>query len=219
MGEQRSVTLDDGSLVTLNTSSAIEVRLTKHRRDIKLLAGEALFQVARDATRPFDVSVGVTTVRAVGTEFNIDQLADTTTVTVVEGRVAVYTADALSPGVRTGTTNLPLAAGEQLTVAPRSARHPVPANVAMATAWTQRKLVFDHRPLGQVAAEFNRYNHLKIEIRSVDLRNQEVTGVFDANDPDSFTEFLSALPDVTIDRSPDGKLAVVSQLRAALGPP
>jgi transmembrane sensor len=209
VGEQRSVVLGDGSLVTLNTSSSLEVHMAKDRRTVKLLAGEALFEVAHDAKRPFDVRTGDTTVRAIGTQFNVDRRAASTTVTVVEGRVAVFTTP---DGTQEGSqTTLPLAAGEQLTLAPRSARHPVRADVATAIAWTQRKLIFEHRQLGEVAAEFNRYNRQVIEIQSAELRNQEVTGVFQANDPGSFLTFLSRLPGVTIQESADHSRFVVTQ--------
>jgi transmembrane sensor len=209
IGEQRSVVLGDGSLVTLNTSSSIEVRMAKDRRLVQLLAGEALFDVAHDATRPFDVTTGATTVRAVGTRFNVDRRAASTTVTVVEGRVAVFTApDGKQPGE---ATRLPLAAGEQLTLAPRSARHPVRADVTTAIAWTQRKLIFEHRQLGEVADEFNRYNRQVIEIQSIELRNREVTGVFQANDPGAFLIFLARLPGVTIQPSADHSRFVVTQ--------
>lgn len=202
LGEQRSVVLADGSLVTLNTSSAIEVQMTKGHRLVKLLAGEALFVVAHDAARPFDVTTGNTTVRAVGTQFNVDHHASDTTVTVVEGRVAVFAEQ----------DKLPLQAGEQLTLAPRSARQPVvKTDVATAIAWTQRKLIFEHRQLGEVADEFNRYNRQVIDIQSAELRNQEVTGVFQANDPDSFLTFLSRLPGVAIEKTGDRSRVVVRQ--------
>jgi transmembrane sensor len=208
LGEQRSVVLSDGSVVTLNTSSSIKVSMVKERRTVTLLSGEALFQVAHDASRPFEVKTGDTTIRAIGTQFDVDRRTAGTTVTVVEGRVAVFTAPA---GSNDGdASNLPLAAGEQLTVAPRSKSHTVRANVAAATAWTQRKLIFENRPLGEVAAEFNRYNRRSIDIRSPELRSQEVTGVFQADDPDSFMLFLAKIPDVNIQRSPDDQSFVVT---------
>ena len=209
VGEQRSVVLGDGSLVTLNTSSSIEVHLARDRRIVKLLAGEALFEVAHDAARPFDVMSGDTTVRAIGTQFNVDHRHASTTVTVVEGRVAVFTNDA--NGQSSDQIRLPLEAGEQLTVAPRRARHAVRADVATAIAWTQRKLIFQQRPLGEVAEEFNRYNREVIDIRSAELRNQEVTGVFQANDPASFLTFLSGVPGVTVVESADRSRFVVTQ--------
>jgi transmembrane sensor len=197
LGEQRSVVLSDGSVVTLNTSSAIEVSMAKDRRTITLLSGEALFQVAHDPSRPFEVETGDTRVRAVGTQFDVDLRATGTTVTVVEGKVAV--------------DNLPLTAGEQLTVAPRTKPRTVHANIAAATAWTQRRLIFENRPLGEVAAEFNRYNRQSIDIRSPELRGQEVTGVFQANDPDSFVLFLAKIPDVKITRAAGNRAFVVTR--------
>ncbi len=73
LGEQHSVVLSDGSLVTLNTRSEMELHFSHTQRRIKLLAGEALFQVAHDTARPFEVTAGETTVRAVGTGFNVDR--------------------------------------------------------------------------------------------------------------------------------------------------
>jgi transmembrane sensor len=209
LGEQRSVVLNDGSVVTLNTSSSIKVSMVRDRRTVTLLSGEALFQVAHDASRPFEVKTGDTTIRAVGTQFDVDRRTAGTTVTVVEGKVAVFTAPA--SGNDGEANNLALAAGEQLTVAPRRQSHTVRANVAAATAWTQRKLIFENRPLGEVAAEFNRYNRQNIDIRSPELRSQEVTGVFQADDPDSFMLFLAKIPDVNIERSPDGRSFVVTR--------
>jgi transmembrane sensor len=202
VGEQRSVVLDDGSVVTLNTSSDIEVRMAKDHRVVELLSGEALFQVAHDPARPFDVAAGKTTVRAVGTQFNIDRRARATTVTVVEGKVAVFTGNAPGSGAAAlAGADLALAAGEQLVVAPNVTPHPERANIETATAWTQRKLVFEHRALGEVADEFNRYNRERIEIQSPQLRSQEITGVFEANNPESFMTFLAKIPDVTVERS------------------
>lgn len=233
IGEQRSVVLRDGSIVTLNTASRIEVEFHKDRRLIHLRAGEALFQVARDSARPFDVIADDTTVRAVGTQFNVDKRNGSTTVTVVEGKVAVVanssrkveSRDDLSlsssppspaeePTLNVeahGTTYL--TAGEQLTVAGVKAARSIPkaADLAAVTAWTQRRLVFEHRTLGDVADEFNRYNRRQIRIHGAELRAQEVTGVFQANDPESFLEFVSKIPGIKMERDADG-----SQVSASL---
>lgn len=88
-GEQRFVRLDDGSGVTLNTASKIEVKLSKGHRSIRLVHGEALFDVAHDPARPFDVQTGNTILRAVGTRFDVDVRSNRTTVTVVEGIVSL----------------------------------------------------------------------------------------------------------------------------------
>jgi transmembrane sensor len=206
VGEQRSVMLADGSRVTLNTASKIEVRLQADHRVVQLLQGEALFEVAHDAQRPFDVHAGNVVVRAVGTQFDIDRRAARTAVTVVEGHVAMIAADS-------HTGNFPvLSAGDRVVVdsaGPGALEHNV--NLAEATAWTQHQLVFHHRPLGEVADEFNRYNVGRIEIRSPSLREQEVTGTFRSNDVASFVAVLAGVPGVQVIDDGTGGYVVTSQ--------
>ena len=205
VGEQRSVLLVDGSRVTLNTASKIEVRLHADHRVVELLKGEVLFEVAHDAKRPFDVHAGNVVVRAVGTQFDIDRRATHTAVTVVEGRVAMIAA-----GSRTG--NLPvLSAGDRVVVdsaGPGAVEHDV--NLAERTAWTQYQLVFHHWSLGEVADEFNRYNVGRIAIRSPSLREQEVTGTFRSNDVASFVAVLAGIPGVQVADDGAGGYVVTS---------
>jgi transmembrane sensor len=189
VGEQHSVLLADGSRVTLNTASKIEVRLRADRRSVQLLQGEALFEVSHDARRPFDVYAGNVMVRAVGTRFDIDRRATRTAVTVAEGRVAV-----IATGSATGAFPV-LSARDRVIVdraGPGVLEHNV--NLAETTAWMQHQLVFHHRPLGEIADEFNRYNVGRIEIRSPSLRAQEVTGTFRSNDVASFMAVLAGVP-------------------------
>jgi transmembrane sensor len=90
VGEQRTLTLDDGSVLHLNTHSRVRVRLSHAVRQIDLLEGEAMFEVEHDAKRPFLVSTGSATVRAVGTQFNVYRHPDaSTTVAVIEGVVQI----------------------------------------------------------------------------------------------------------------------------------
>jgi transmembrane sensor len=96
LGEQRSIQFEDGSTVELNSRSKIRVKYSRQERDVELIEGQALFHVAHDAGRPFIVAVGSTRVRAVGTQFDVYKKSSGTVVTVVEGRVAVYSA-ALGP--------------------------------------------------------------------------------------------------------------------------
>lgn len=194
-GEQRSVMLEDGSQVTLNTASKIEVRLYPHHRVIDLLAGEALFDVAHDATRPFDVRADESVLRAVGTSFVVDLRPSRTTVTVVEGRVAL-----LPEGRHAANDQVPvLGVADRLVIdrtMPTLIQHGI--NVAAAIAWTQQQLIFERRPLGEVAEELNRYNRERIEVASEQLRAQEITGTFQANDPGLFVNFLRNIPGVRI---------------------
>jgi transmembrane sensor len=206
LGEQRSVLLADGSRATLNTASTIEVTLKKGRREVRLVHGEALFEVAHDAARPFVVRAGNALLEDVGTQFNVDVHSNATTVTVVEGRVAVdspgasETAGAQADNSRPVTVEpLILEANDRVVVTPAGVGAPQRGvNVAAFVAWTQRQLIFEHRPLSEVAEEFNRYNKDRIDIDSAELERQEVTGVFDAKDPGSFVAFLASVPGVEI---------------------
>ena len=227
-GEQRSVLLEDGSRVTLNTASRIAVDLKQNRRFVRLLEGEALFEVAHGA-RPFEVEAGHTLLRAVGTQFDVDLRANRTTLTVVEGKVAVVpegeatrAAGALedpkanfrqtrsrSAGGPTPPSPLIVAASERLVITAAGSGAPEAiANVAAATAWVQRRLVFDHRPLAEVVEEFNRYNRAPIVLEDPRLQQEEVTGVFQSDDPASFLSFLASLSGVEIHEAPDGTRVV-----------
>ena len=90
VGERRSLTLADGSTVDLNVHSGIRVKFSNSERRVELLDGQALFQVAKDKDRPFIVRSAEATVRAIGTQFDVDRQSSGTTITVLEGRVAVY---------------------------------------------------------------------------------------------------------------------------------
>jgi transmembrane sensor len=224
LGEQRSVLLADGSRVTLNTASTIKVNLLKGRRDVRLVHGEALFEVAHDPARPFVVHAGNALLKDVGTQFNVDMRANGTTVTVLEGRVAV---DSGSPRENAGAQvahgrprtleALILGANDRVVITPAGLGAPQHGvNVAPTVAWTQRQLMFEHRPLSEVAEEFNRYNKDRIDIDSAELKRQEVTGVFEANDPASFVAFLSSIPGVEIREGANGAHIVTIRNPAAL---
>ncbi len=89
-GDQRTIRLDDGSIIHLNSQSRVHVRYSSGERLIELEQGQALFDVVRDATRPFRVRAGSADILAVGTQFDVYRRSGgDLTVTVVEGKVAV----------------------------------------------------------------------------------------------------------------------------------
>jgi transmembrane sensor len=208
IGEQRMVRLPDGSVVELNALSTVRVRLSDHAREIELAEGQALFHVAKDETRPFIVRSGETTVRAVGTQFDVYKKRTGTIVTVLEGRVAVGPHDA--DEAQSITTTEPrigeeifLAAGEQVTIpsgrvdggAAVSRRH---TDIAVTTAWVQNKLIFDETPLIEVAEEFNRYSTRRLVIADSELRSLGVSGVYSSTQPEALLGFLRAQPNITL---------------------
>ncbi len=212
IGEQRTLTLADGSTVELNARSKIRIALHPHERDIELLEGQALFKVAKDKTRPFIVKSGDTQVRAVGTAFDVYRKTAATVVTVIEGRVAILPppqasqADVESAGSVSPVVALPpmvlVSAGQQVTVTAQAMTAPKPADTAAATAWTQKQMVFASTPLSEVVAEFNRYNTRQLVISDPGIASTRISGVFSSTDPASLLRGLSA-NEFTVRETPD----------------
>lgn len=209
LGEQRSIRLVDGSSVELNALSRIRVRFSGRERAVDLLSGQALFRVAKDASRPFIVTSGDARVRAVGTQFDVKRQRSRTVVTVIEGRVAIVSLKEAptgpSPTLPTPRT-VEVAAGEQATVSFSAVPQPRRANVATAMAWTQKQLIFESTPLPDVAEEFNRFNTRQLVIASPSLADFRMSGTFSAVDPASLSRllrFLRAQPDMEIAESGD----------------
>jgi transmembrane sensor len=191
-GEQRTVTLEDGSVVELNARTRIKVRFTDAGRDIDLIEGQALFRVARNPDRPFIVVSGNTRVRAVGTEFDVYQKTRGTVVTVVEGRVSVSAPPerpATDASAQAGPVTL--SAGEQVTVTSHRVAAPSRANVAQAMAWTEGKLVFDSTPVSEVVQEFNRYNARPLSIDDPQVLALHISGSFRTTDSTQLIRLLS----------------------------
>lgn len=205
IGEQRTVSLTDGSSIELDAVSRIRVEFSAHERRIDLLEGQALFRVARNAARPFVVVSGGTQVRDVGTQFDVNRNSTATIVTVIEGLVSVSypsqsTAAASSP-IPASLRPIELGAGEQIVIAPHVIPRPERANVMAATAWTRNELIFQSTALPQVAAEFNRLNARQLVIEGPQLQNFHVSGVFPALDPASLPrllQFLRAQPGIKV---------------------
>jgi transmembrane sensor len=226
IGEQRTLRLADGSTIELNSQSRVRVRYTDRERNVELLAGQALFRVAKDRARPFIVKTDGTQVRAVGTQFDIYRRPNGTTVTVLEGRVLV-TQSAVNGEQPRENFSLPtfplspitLTAGEQVTLkvaAPTDDRslptEVKPADLETATAWTRQQLIFKSTPLSEVADEFNRYNTRKLAIDcDTQICDLKISGVYSSTDPDVLITFLREQPGVTVDDT--GDEIIVARIR------
>jgi transmembrane sensor len=180
-GERSTVTLADGSTVTLGPATALAIKYSDTERRLELLAGVAYFRAAPlrgDERRPFIVQAANGTVRALGTEFAIDRLANSVEVVVAEHDVAVTLAD----GIR---REIVLAPGQALRYADAGLGPVRQVNVGMATAWQRGRLIFDQMPLGDVVTELNRYRRGRIMITDDALSAKSVSGVFDTANPDN----------------------------------
>lgn len=189
VGERSSITLADGSVVQLNTDSVLEVNYVDERRDLRLLRGQALFEVAHDRNRPFVVEAGGQTITALGTAFDVHVGAGETRVTLVEGRIEVRRVNGtrlfpVAPEVRK------LTAGEQLVAIEERPFVVRRADLEKAVSWREGRVVFSDEPLAQVIEEINRYSTRKVVLGDGDLGEMKVSGVFR---PGSAERFVAAL--------------------------
>jgi len=216
IGEQRSFTLQDGSVVFLNTNSKVSVRWSSAERHVDLLRGEARFKVAKDPSRPFIVATTKAAVRAVGTIFNVRAEASSTQVAVLEGQVEVVAATrapetepltqgqderAMVPGL---SSSMRLAAGQRAAVTSLGIEANAGPPLESVMAWTERRLVFRDQPLSAVLSEFNRYQIQPLLLDDPELATLKISGIFDLNDPESLIAYLGAYETVQVDRKSDG---------------
>lgn len=193
VGQTREVLLSDGSIITLNTNSSVSVEFTKATRKIRLVRGEALFDVAKNKQRPFVVSVGDTEVRAVGTSFTVSMLPRRPIqVLVREGIVEVKRADT-SP-VWVGASTRAVAAPD----APIVAQSITSNQLTRDLAWQYGRIALDNRTLQDAAEEFSRYSEVRIVVDPA-VANRTVTGLFAANDPVGFAKAAASVLDLRVE--------------------
>jgi len=194
VGERRHLVLLDGSAVDLNTNTEIRVRFNAERREVVLVHGEALFNVARDASRPFEVNAQQVTSRAVGTKFSVRVRGEDRVETlVVEGRVLVLRRDEVF-GIPLGAEPIghTLEPGEQIVV---HNDHTKVSRVGLKQAatrlrWSSGKVVFDGEGLSFVVDELNRYTRRPLVIRDPHIASTAVGGGFDTQNADAYAREL-----------------------------
>ena len=190
IGQVREVVLSDGSMVFLNTASEISVRFTDQARNINLLRGEALFDVAKNKHRPFIVSAGDTRVRAVGTSFTVSRLPrKPVQVLVKEGVVELQrTSEPEEPLVRASANIQAIAAIDApiVTVAMPEEK------LARDLEWQYGRIALDDETLTDAAAEFARYSEVRIKVDPA-VSNRTVTGLFASNDPVGFAKAATSV--------------------------
>lgn len=203
-GEQRSWSLTDGSVVQLNTDSALRVAFDRKERFVELTQGQVYFSVAKDPQRRFRVIVNGAEIVAVGTQFDIYRHDQSVLVTVTEGHIAVYGGgEHASPqGMAASGRPVSVGAGEQIRInAAAVLESPTKAALKQNESWRSGRIVFEDQPLGQVVEQFNRYANVPIEVSDLALRSVRIGGEFDAHDIDSFCAFLHGMDGVVVTRT------------------
>lgn len=203
VGERRTLVLEDGSRVELNTASKLEVAFRRELREVRLLDGEALFEVAKDARRPFVVRAAGASVRAVGTAFNVRLRGPAVEVTVTEGVVAVSKPDAAPARVAAGRAAVVRKGAVQVAAIESD-------DVARRTAWRQGLIELRGETLEQAVAEFNRYRTTKLVVADPKLAAIRVGGAFETDESEKFLAALRSGFGVSTREGADGSVYLVA---------
>lgn len=207
VGEIRSVALDDGSKVTLDTATSLEVEVGRAQRRARLRHGRARFEVAR-GREPFVVEAGPTTVTSEGSVFDVARSENESRVDVLSGSADVRSSS------DDGRAAITLRGGEGMMAEPSGMERT--RVVLGGTDWTKGMLEFDGTPLGAAVALANRYAQQKIVLAG-DIAQLRVTGAFRTGDTAGLAKALAAAFDLSLERTADGNL-ILSRKRSA-GPP
>jgi transmembrane sensor len=209
-GQQLEVVLPEGSRLRLDTLTTADVTLYRERREVRLPQGQAMFQVAGDAARPFDVLAGPLRITVVGTRFSVRYTPGVPSragvqVAVEEGRVRVARAERSA-----ADTVVELVAGQQIAsdmAGLLGAVSVVPA--AGIAPWRESRVSFDNTPLNQALAEFERYGPVHLTVREPAVAALRVTGTFDPRRPGNFARILPQVLPVRL-REQGGEAEIVS---------
>ena len=184
VGAQKKFALADGTLVTLNTNSLIKVEMLGDRRDVRLLRGEAYFDVVHDKTRPFTVYADRYVVRDIGTAFAV-HLMDNCLVNVRVTKGSVEIGAAGRRGKRSeGPKSLGIVLAGHDVLFGRKIEHAETvsdAELSRKLAWRQGQLIYSGQPLSDVLADISRYSDVEIDLADPALKDLPVGGAFSAN--------------------------------------
>jgi transmembrane sensor len=202
-GERRIVMLEDGTQLSLDAASHVEVRMARDRRELHLLRGRARFDVARNPLRPFTVAAANKVVVALGTSFSVELLQRQMHVVLYEGRVQVLeregtsTAALLPPPQSAGEPGGALLPGRELVASLDTPKaQVVPADLQRSSSWETGQLNFVNEPLGPAIERMNRYSKEKLSVRDPRVAAFKVNGVFTAGDVKAFVEGVTAFSPV-----------------------
>lgn len=205
-GQSLRARLPDGSVVTLNTDSVIDFEVTAGRRSVRLLEGQAFFEVAHDREHPFVVEARDQRITALGTSFDVYVDSELIKVVLVDGRVAV--SSTASPARAPGKPTL-LSPGEELRVSPSGRQLIAPVNVTTRTMWRDGLIAFDDVSLADAVVEINRYSDRPIVIADEATGSLRISGVFRTDSPERFADSAAEVLPVRVLR--DGNRIVLQE--------
>jgi transmembrane sensor len=207
IGETSTLTLADGSTVTLNARSRIEVSVSDRQRRVDLHDGQAFFKVARDGEHPFVVGVADRDVTALGTAFDVRLDSTSVRVTLLEGKVRIsqdpLVARAASQNAgRRQTEPRFLSPGQQFVAELPARTEPVvrDVDVSKAVSWRDGRVFLENLTLAAAVAEMNRYSTIQITVADTQIANLRVNGMFRAGEQEAFITALQEYFPITTRR-------------------
>jgi len=222
IGQQLDATFDDGSIIHLNTNSLIETEFSDEKRIIKLIKGEALFEVAHDPNRPFIVYAGDRLVQAIGTKFVVHLKSENIQVTVTEGKVKMSKVafnTKLSDIKALNNTairqdDIFIEKGEEVIAEKNQApklTHFKPENIKRELSWLDGKLIFDNEKLFDVIEEINRYIDIEIVVKDPSLHDIRISGRFDLGDSEALIEAIELSFNIKSQRLDSNKILLTKK--------
>lgn len=208
VGERRSVTLPDGTIVTMNTDSALDVSFTEGARVVRLTKGQAFFEVAHDEAAPFMVEAGGRRITALGTAFDVRLDPDRFQILLVEGSVAVNRSPYAFAGAD-GAREFVLRPGEGLIAAFGAPEQVEQVDISRQLRWRDGFVEFDGELLINVVAEMNRYTSAPLSVQDPRVADLRVSGVFRTGDQSQFVDVISRVLPVAAQSSPGGMTELV----------
>lgn len=207
-GETAVITLKDGSAVSLNTDSVLEVSFSNQERSVLLARGEALFDVIRDVKRPFVVLSETAEARVLGTRFNVNATGERTIVSVLSGVVEVNAAK--KSAHRAADLAVTLIAGQETVFTPDGDRKDVRSfNPDAVTSWLRGKAVYENQPLSAVIADLNRYYTAEFVLGDDSLDDIPVTGGFDLKNQAITVEALEIALSIRAEKNAAGQIVLL----------
>lgn len=209
-GQRSTVTLSDGTVVSMNVDTSLTADLSNSERRIHLKKGQAFFEVAKDQVRPFIVAAGDRKIQALGTKFDVRLDRKQVDVVLLEGKVRVEQSDpSLLATLMQKDKPLELVPGQRLVAAVGKAPSVVRTNAAQASSWREGWVVFEDETVAQAITELNRYSDRPIVANDDAVRQMRLSGVFRIGQPDRFGSIIQELLPIEAEHGVNGETILV----------
>lgn len=197
IGGHEIVSLADGSKIELNTDTRVRTDVSPDHRFAAIDKGEAYFQIAHDAKRPFVVAAGARRITVLGTKFIVRQSPERLEVSLLDGRIWFDAGNRkLQPqAVLMAPGDVAIATADTVFV-----KHASEQQLTSELGWRNGVLIFDNTTLADAAAQFNRYNTQQIVIADAAAARLKVVGTFPNQDLSAFVDIAQEVFNLRVER-------------------